>query len=116
MSAGGIRFGMIADDLTGACDAGVAFALAGFTTIVRLSESEAEPAEAIVIPTNSRNDPPEMARRKVERACRAFIEDGGEIVYKKIDSTLYGNVAVEIAAVQRSDSAATAREPCMPKA
>jgi uncharacterized protein YgbK (DUF1537 family) len=96
---------MIADDLTGACDAAVAFAQHGFRTAVLPTGFSDRPAaclagfELTVLATFSRNDPPELARAKVEAACRALA--GGEIrlIYKKIDSTLKGNLAAEIDAV-----------------
>jgi uncharacterized protein YgbK (DUF1537 family) len=86
---------MIADDLTGACDAGVLVALRGLATIVWLDPEPHEPCDLVVISTNSRNDPPEEAREKVCRACRAL----GGVVFKKIDSTLHGNIVAEIEAV-----------------
>jgi uncharacterized protein YgbK (DUF1537 family) len=85
---------MLADDLTGACDAGVQFAQRGFVTKVWLDPEPREPADLTVITTNSRNDPPDVARRKVAVACAALPP----LVFKKIDSTLYGNVAAEIEA------------------
>jgi len=88
------RLGMLADDLTGACDAGVQFAERGFATIVSLDPEPHEAAQLTVITTNSRNDPPEAARRKVEAACRALPP----LIFKKIDSTLYGNIVPEIEA------------------
>jgi len=86
---------MIADDLTGACDAGVQSALRGLSTIVWLDPDPREPSAVTVISTNSRNDPPAVAREKVRRACRAL----GGVVFKKIDSTLHGNIVAEIEAV-----------------
>ena len=85
---------LIADDLTGACDAGVQFAERGFATIVWLDPEPREGAQLTVVTTNSRNDPPEVARRKVADACRVL----GTVVFKKIDSTLYGNIVPEIEA------------------
>ncbi len=86
---------LIADDLTGACDAGVQFAQRGLATIVWLDPEPRQPADLTVITTNSRREAPEEARRKVEAACRALPG----LVFKKIDSTLYGNIVPEIEAV-----------------
>jgi len=90
-------FGMIADDLTGACDAGVQFVDHGFSSAVWLREN-IQTAEMNVLTTDSRADSPTTARAKVRDACRIFRERGIELVYKKIDSTLSGNVAEEIEA------------------
>jgi len=93
---------MLADDLTGACDAGVQFALRGFSTVVRVSPQASEDADLVVLPTHSRNDPPEEACRKVRQACQTLLEEGRELIFKKIDSTLYGNIGVEIEAAMEA--------------
>jgi len=90
-----VPISLVADDLTGACDAGVQFALRGLSTIVWLDPEPSKPSEVTVISTNSRNDPPEEAGEKVRRACRAL----GGVLFKKIDSTLHGNIVAEIEAV-----------------
>ena len=43
------RLALIADDLTGACDAGVAFAVAGYRTSVVWREMSPWPADAEVL-------------------------------------------------------------------
>jgi uncharacterized protein YgbK (DUF1537 family) len=70
----------------------VQFAQRGLGTIVWVEGEPREPADVTVITTNSRNDPPEIARHKVEAACRGLPQ----LVLKKIDSTLYGNIVAEI--------------------
>lgn len=95
---------MLADDLTGACDAGVQFAAQGFSSVVRLDPKleEAASCDLLVVTTNSRNDQTETARAKVARACQELISEGREVIYKKIDSTLRGNVAAEIETVMET--------------
>ncbi|MCZ6680982.1 MAG: four-carbon acid sugar kinase family protein [Candidatus Poribacteria bacterium] len=95
------RLGMIADDLTGACDAGVQFATRGFSTLVWLGLEciEETPAELMVVTTNSRGDTPEEAHRKVRQACQHFAQVQTTVFYKKIDSTFQGNVGAEIDAI-----------------
>jgi D-threonate/D-erythronate kinase len=92
------RFGLIADDLTGACDAGVRFAEAGFSTLVRIGRlaPELRPFDLVALPTNSRSDDPKTAARKVCDACRTLGGEGRAIIYKKIDSTLRGNLGSEL--------------------
>jgi uncharacterized protein YgbK (DUF1537 family) len=97
---------MIADDLTGACDAAVAFARRGFPASVFLGgggllEAGGEDwrgVEMVVLSTLSRDDAPSEARCKVEAACRRLTQSGARLIYKKIDSTLQGNLAEEIEA------------------
>lgn len=101
------RWGLIADDLTGACDAAVQFALRGFQTTVLtqetvlIQEKGALPSttEMMAISTDSRDDPADVAARKSEAACRLMVSRGISVVFKKIDSTLRGNVGVETQAV-----------------
>jgi uncharacterized protein YgbK (DUF1537 family) len=84
---------MIADDLTGACDAGVAFSPA----YVVLREPWPPDAAALVFSTASRNDPPDVAAAKV-RALRQHLPSA-PILFKKIDSVLRGNVRAELDAM-----------------
>jgi uncharacterized protein YgbK (DUF1537 family) len=89
---------VIADDLTGAADAGVQFVRAGYRTAVLFSESEvlADDLDAVSFDTDSRTMPAGFAAKRVLEAAHAARE--ARIVYKKLDSTLRGNVAAELAA------------------
>lgn len=91
-----LRLGMIADDLTGACDAAAPFAARGLRTLVWLSRDFDAPADLLVVSTDSRADPPETARRKVRQARLALERRGASLFYKKLDSTLKGNLGPEI--------------------
>lgn len=93
------RWAMLADDLTGACDAGAAFAVAGFRARVVWREDAPRPddAELLVISTETRAAPPDEASETVRRIVSSLA--GRRIVYKKIDSVLRGPVEAEIAAV-----------------
>jgi hypothetical protein len=103
------RLGMVADDLTGACDTGGQFARWGFSTRIwlnfdlldfdKLNPVEGMPTDLTVVTTNSRSDSPDQARRKVQQACQRLAQNQIVIFYKKIDSTLRGNVGVEVEAV-----------------
>lgn len=87
------RLGIVADDLTGAMNTGVQFAKWGLRTLVMLDDGEMPDADAVVISTDSRQLPaPEAYCRAKEAAQRL----SGRIPYKKIDSTLRGNVGAEI--------------------
>lgn len=90
------RFGIIADDLTGAMDTGVGFARMGLDTIIIFGNRPAPEATVVIISTDSRVDDPETAYRKVKGKARKLA---GRYVYKKIDSTLRGNIGQELKAV-----------------
>src|ERR671910_3452089 len=108
---------MIADDLTGAADTGVQFVHAGYKTAVFFRDSEVldDDLDAVVFDTDSRAMPAGFAAKRVLEAARAASK--ARIIYKKLDSTLRGNVAAELAAAldgARRDRAVVA--PAFPAA
>src|SRR5918997_633347 len=92
------KVAVIADDLTGAADTGVQFVHAGYRTAVlfRATEILEDNLDAVVFDTDSRAMPAGFAAKRVVDAAHAAR--GARIVYKKLDSTLRGNVAAELAA------------------
>jgi len=87
------NLGIIADDLTGAMDTGVQFAKWGLRTLVMLDDGEVPGVDAVVISTDSRQLPAPEAYRRAKGAAQRL---SGRIPYKKIDSTLRGNIGPEI--------------------
>ncbi|MBA7632227.1 D-threonate kinase [subsurface metagenome] len=85
--------GIVADDLTGAMDSSGYFASLGFSTVVILDPGFPSTADVMVITTNSRAEDPGTARERVRQAVRSLA---GRVIYKKIDSTLRGNIGVEL--------------------
>jgi uncharacterized protein YgbK (DUF1537 family) len=97
------RLAIIADDLTGASDSGVQIARKGLPTQVifdwtGLSE-ESSSLNTIVMDTDSRSVPGEQAYQRVRDAAGALKAQGYSLIYKKLDSTLRGNLGQEIDAV-----------------
>jgi uncharacterized protein YgbK (DUF1537 family) len=99
---------VLADDLTGAMDTGVQFVKNGIAAKVILSpllpgeESgfrEDPEAAVLIINTGSRHRPPEEAWRIIRRCTEAWRDRGIEYFYKKTDSTLRGNVGMELEAL-----------------
>ena len=91
------EFAIIADDLTGSLDTGLQFRKKGLTTVVPLSWARPWPkAQALVLNTDSRNIPGDIAYQKVYKACRNLKS---KALYKKIDSTMRGNVGLEVSAI-----------------
>lgn len=96
------KLGIIADDLTGALDTGVQFSKQGLRTVVLLGETWNDRGDILVLDTNTRADCPEVAYGKVRKAVRrlrakALLGTGGYL-YKKVDSTLRGNIGRELEA------------------
>ncbi len=93
---------VVADDFTGACDAGVQFAKRGLATTVSFSGRPFETIKSVQIivrDTETRNRLPETAYRQVKSFCRICLRFNVELIYKKIDSTLRGNLGAELDAV-----------------
>jgi uncharacterized protein YgbK (DUF1537 family) len=95
---------IIADDLTGACDAAVAFAIKGIDTHVLLDPGEIETASAqvVAICTESRDIDADHARQKLhliaQQQTASRPDNTFNQTFKKIDSVLRGNTVHEIEA------------------
>ena len=87
---------IIADDLTGACDAAVPFARRGLATSVMLA-ADAPPAAAsvIAVSTESRHLDESAASAEVAQLADWLT---AHVIFKKIDSLLRGHPGAEIAA------------------
>ncbi len=96
-----MKFAIIADDLTGANDTGVQFARRGLTTSVLLQPDPdlANDLDVVVIDTDSRSLAKEEAYLKIKAVAEYLLRLPHEIIYKKIDSTMRGNIGSEIDAV-----------------
>src|SRR5258707_10152792 len=94
---------IVADDLSGACDAGVQFARRGLSTrvILVLSVQQAK-SQVQVICTNSRRDSAAAAVRQIERLASSLPVSGSTLYFKKIDSTLRGHVGAECEAMMQA--------------
>jgi D-threonate/D-erythronate kinase len=93
---------IIADDLTGANDTGVQFARQGMHTEVLLEGttlSASSDAAIIVIDTNTRASVADKAYRQVQQIAKQAQAAGFLHYYKKLDSTLRGNIGVELQAI-----------------
>ena len=99
--------GVISDDLTGCGDVGLHFADCGLRTIVCTSNLEylsrdLKPNvnwDVLVVNTESRFDEPQTAYEKVKCVLKFFRKLKIKQIYKKIDSTLRGNIGSEIDAL-----------------
>lgn len=93
--------GIIADDLTGANDTALQFMLNNVDTNILLNTDQ-EPeksntSQAWAIATESRNIAPEFAFEKVKLATQYLVDKvNPDYFYKKIDSTVRGNISVEV--------------------
>ncbi|WP_158258524.1 four-carbon acid sugar kinase family protein [Rhodopila globiformis] len=100
LPAGMLPAGMliVADDLSGAADCGVACAVAGLDTVVLLDAADDPVGAAVLaVDADTRRKPAAEAAAATARIVRAQAAPG-QVLFKKLDSTLRGNVGAEIAA------------------
>ena len=98
--------GIIADDLTGANDTALQFKLNGTDTNILLKNEITKSfldelgAQAWAIATETRNLEAKEAYEKVKESVELFVKEiNPDYFYKKIDSTVRGNIAVEILSI-----------------
>lgn len=99
-----MKFAVIADDLTGANDSGVQLTCYGLEAAVLLQPSEGmfENKDVVIVDTDSRSLPMQKAYEKVKRTVQSLKNYPFDVIIKKIDSTLRGNIGSEIDAVYDS--------------
>ncbi|AZU60518.1 four-carbon acid sugar kinase family protein [Neobacillus mesonae] len=98
-----MKLAVIADDLTGANDTGVQFAKQGLKTTVLFSDTQLQQShlseDVIVLNSDSRALIAEKAYEAVFQMAAQLNQLGVSNVFKKVDSTMRGNIGPEIDAV-----------------
>jgi uncharacterized protein YgbK (DUF1537 family) len=93
------RVVILADDLTGAMDSAVPFCQRGLRVAVSpdpgIDSFEVNGVEVLAISTNTRHCAPPEATARVAETCKRLPIHKAQLLIKKIDSTLRGNVASE---------------------
>lgn len=88
---------VVADDLTGAADTAVPFVTRGMPATVSLDGTPGG-TPVVSVDTDTRRATAEQAGAAVRAVVREAREAGARRLYKKVDSTLRGNVGAELAA------------------
>ncbi len=98
------RIVVLADDLTGACDAAASFLSSGRTVRVWFGAAVAfsAPESVQAFNTNSRSLSPNRAARVVSQATEALGSDPNKLFFKKVDSAARGPLAAELLAAHRT--------------
>lgn len=97
------KMGIIADDLTGANDSGVQLAIKKLSTSVVFdytNSSKEMASDVLIVDTDSRARAKEDAYKAVVEAATFLKRNGYKHIYKKVDSTLRGNLEAELAALE----------------
>ncbi len=91
----------IADDVTGAAEiAGIAWRYGLKAQVCTVFDASSD-ADLVVIDTDTRSATPAAARRAMEETALRLQSAGVSCCYKKVDSVLRGNVAVELETLAR---------------
>src|SRR5262245_59236965 len=91
-----MRILALADDMTGALEAGAKFSGAGIAAVVSAQPASADPAHVVVFDTETRHSAPSEAAAVVRRFVLESRVGQPRLIYKKTDSTLRGNIASEL--------------------
>jgi uncharacterized protein YgbK (DUF1537 family) len=112
---------VLADDFTGAIDTGVQFAQQRIPTLVstkiqQLDQAETKDFSVFVLDMESRHIRPHDAETRVKEAVGLALQKEVPYFYKKTDSTLRGNIGVELAGLLEATGASLlAFVPAFPK-
>jgi uncharacterized protein YgbK (DUF1537 family) len=114
-----LKIGVLADDLTGAFDTGVQYRNWGLSVEVFIGDvkdvSKLDGVDVVVVDTESRGLKKEDAFLRVYRATEELTKIGVDRIYKKVDSTLRGNIGSELdAAMEASKIKFTFFAPAYP--
>ena len=91
---------VIADDLTGALEAGSKFAAHGLpATITSVPDMAVVGGPVVVTNSDTRHSGPAEAARKISMLLETARQHKPWLIYKKTDSTLRGNIGPEIGAI-----------------
>lgn len=91
---------MFADDFTGSGDAGVQLTKNGIEAHIIFDTKKIDPEKSYVVDTESRNIPAQEAYKIVKEILQNMEPYPYEYYYKKMDSTLRGNLKAEITAAE----------------
>jgi D-threonate/D-erythronate kinase len=101
-----MRISVISDDLTGASDCGGQLVRFGLkvSVVVQEHSEKTDDYDAVIYNTDSRSVTGFEAYQRVKKVCDTIKAGPVDLVYKKIDSTMRGNIGVEINAIYDSFS------------
>ncbi|MEH6973988.1 four-carbon acid sugar kinase family protein, partial [Bacillus sp. JJ675] len=94
-----MKIGVIADDLTGGNGTGVKLTKLGYTVATMVfyeNLPSSEEINGVIIDTDSRYAKEEVAHRRVKTAAANLKKWKTDIVCKRIDSTVRGNIGTEL--------------------
>ena len=110
-----MRIGVVADDLTGACDSSVAFLAMG-SVGVTLWPPPIDPGwNCVAISTESRDESAQTSLDRSSEAAAALRKAGVDLLFRKVDSQMRGNVAADLAGTLKVSNAGCVLAPAVPE-
>jgi uncharacterized protein YgbK (DUF1537 family) len=100
-----MKMGVVADDITGSNDIGIMFAKSDYLTHIysfkedALTKEDLSAPDILILDTNSRLDPPDVAYDKVFAATRELYQAGCRQFHNKTCSVFRGNIGAEFDAM-----------------
>jgi D-threonate/D-erythronate kinase len=91
-----IRIGVVADDLTGACDSAVPFLAAGQVLVGLWPHVPAGDAACAAVSTETRSEPNLANVRGRAAAVSLVVRDRRDLLYRKLDSMLRGSPVADL--------------------
>ncbi len=89
---------VIADDFTGAAEIGGIALKYGLKVMIETEVKEVSDTDILIIATDTRSFAADEAFVEIEKITAEILKLQPEFIYKKLDSVLRGNIAVELAA------------------
>jgi uncharacterized protein YgbK (DUF1537 family) len=108
--------GLVADDLTGACDSAVAFVEGGRVEVGIWPHIPRGDLACAATSTESRMSSPQMAFDRSRHAADRLRAGEADTVYLKVDSMLRGNVAASLAGTLQGHQGPCLFAPALPSA
>ncbi|WP_407426290.1 four-carbon acid sugar kinase family protein [Arcticibacter sp.] len=87
---------VIADDFTGAAEIGGIAVRLGWKVVINTIVAPEPGTDVLIIATNTRSKEPEEARSIIRQTTSELMQLQPQLIYKKIDSVLRGNVSEEL--------------------
>jgi uncharacterized protein YgbK (DUF1537 family) len=107
--------GLVADDLTGACDSAVAFTGGGRVEVGLWPHVPRGDLACAAVSTESRDGPSSVAFARSQLAAERLRGCGATLMFGKVDSQLRGNVAADVAGVLEGHDGACLFAPALPQ-
>ncbi|HEX6348319.1 MAG TPA: four-carbon acid sugar kinase family protein [Candidatus Dormibacteraeota bacterium] len=89
--------GLVADDLTGACDSAAPFLREGRVLVSIWPAFAPQAAACLALSTETRDATPEEARTRARQAVHLLLTAGATRIFRKVDSRLRGHLREELA-------------------